>query len=690
MNRSAAARKRGREPVGDRPRRRRRDLFRNAGRHRLAAAVVAVLAAGALVAAPGQAVADPSLSLGRAATYGVLASVSVTNTDSTQVTGDLGVSPGTSVSGFPPGTVSGSVHAGDSAAANAMADAVVARDQITGMSSTATIGPNLGGTTRGPGVYDSSTGAFSISGSLTLDAQSNPDAIFVFRASTLTAAQSSNIALTGGAQENNVYWQLDNTVSLGMYPTFRGTVLANGNVSVGPVSAVYGRMFSLGGTVAITGTTSIPATRITVPNNPPTTTTLTSSPNPSQTGQSVTFTATVQAQSGSVVPAGDVAFKDNGVVIGKDQHYQGHPATLTTSSLSAGQHRITAVYLGGPTFDNEAVIYFAPSTSQPVVQYVSSTSLWNDGATPAVASQNDPSPVVLGVKFTSSQNGLITGIRFYKGASNTGTHTGSLWTADGRQLATVVFTNETTSGWQRMDFPSPVAVAAGTTYVASYHTTSGFYSLDRNYFTTSYVNAPLTALANGPSGGDGVYSYSPSDTFPVSSYRASNYWVDVMFTPAQTLWDDSQTPAVASQNDSNPIVVGVKFQSSQDGVVTGIRFRKGPQNTGTHTGSLWTIGGTRLATVTFSGETPAGWQQADFPTPVPITANTTYVASYHTTSGRYAVDRNYFTSQHANGALVALADGSSGGNGVYTYSGTDTFPVSSYRASNYWVEPVVQ
>ncbi|MGI5156879.1 DUF4082 domain-containing protein [Microbispora sp. CA-102843] len=690
MKRSAPE-ERGREPAAVRSRARGRRARRGTRRHRLAAVLAAALTftVGVVVAAQGEAVAA-SPTLGNAASYGVLASVSVTNTDNTTVTGDLGVSPGNSVSGFPPGTVTGSVHAGDSAAASAMADAVAARNAIVAMPADGTLGPNLGGTTVTPGVWDAAGGAFSISGTLTLDAQANPDAIFVLRAATLTAANVSNIALTNGAQENNLYWQLSGTASLGTYPTFRGNVLASGNVSVGSGSAVFGRMFSLGGTVAITGTTSIPATRITLPNYPPTTTTLTSSRNPSRTGDAVTFTATVQPQSGSLVPQGDVVFKENGVVLGRDQQTTSHPATFTTSSLSPGQHRIIAVYLGGDTFDHEALVHFAPSTSQPVVQSVSSTSLWSDSTTPAVASQNDPNAVVVGVKFRASQDGLITGIRFYKGAQNTGTHTGSLWTAAGQQLATVVFSGETASGWQLMNFPEPVAISANTTYVASYHTTSGYYSVDRNYFTSQYVNGPLTALANGPSGGNGVYAYSATNTFPTNSFQSSNYWVDVMFTPAETLWDNTATPAVASQNDTNPIVVGVKFQSTQDGSVTGVRFYKGVQNTGTHTGSIWTAGGAHLASVTFTGETASGWQQAQFATPVPITANTTYVVSYHTTSGRYAVDQNYFVSQRNRGTLVALNDAVSFGNGVYTYSAGDVFPVSSYHASNYWVDPVVE
>ncbi|MEV4457620.1 DUF4082 domain-containing protein [Microbispora sp. NPDC049633] len=619
-----------------------------------------------------------------------MASVSVTNANNTAVTGNLGVSPGTSVSGFPPGTVSGSVHAGDAAAADAKADAVAVRDAIAAMPSNGTRGPELGGTTVTPGVYDAAGGALSLDGTVTFDAQGDPDAIFVLRASSLTVARVGNVDRVDGAQEDNIYWQLTGTASLGVFATFRGNVLATGNISVSSGAFVYGRLFSLGGTIAIQGTSGIPATRITVPNDPPTTTSLTSSRNPSTVGDAVTFTATVQPQSGSLVPAGDVVFKDGDTIIGRDRHGAGHPARFTTSSLSPGQHPITAVYLGGDTFDNEALIHFAPSTSPTLVQDVSSATLWSDSVVPAVVSQNDPNAITLGLKFRSSQDGLVTGIRFYKGPQNTGTHVGSLWTTGGQRLASVTFSGETASGWQVMAFPSPVAVSSGTTYVASYHTTSGYYSVDRDYFTSAYENTPLTALASGPSGGNGVYAYGSAETFPTDVYRASNYWVDLTFTPAQTLWDSATIPATVSRNDPNPVVLGVKFQSEQDGTVTGIRFYKGPQNTGTHRGSLWTADGNHLASVTFTGETASGWQQAQFATPVLITANTTYVASYHTTSGRYAVNRDYFTTQRVNGPLVALSDAVAGGNGVYTYSIGDVFPTNSHHASNYWVEPVVQ
>jgi Domain of unknown function (DUF4082) len=96
-----------------------------------------------------------------------------------------------------------------------------------------------------------------------------------------------------------------------------------------------------------------------------------------------------------------------------------------------------------------------------------------------------------------------------------------------------------------------------------------------------------------------------------------------------TIFTSSQSPKVASDPESVPIELGVKFRADQDGFVTGIRFYKGSGNTGTHTGSLWSSSGNRLATVTFTGESSTGWQKADFAAPVAVKANTTYIASYY-------------------------------------------------------------
>ncbi|MFC7649851.1 ice-binding family protein [Streptosporangium lutulentum] len=233
----------------------------------------------------------------------MLAGVSVTNVNSTDVTGDLGVSPGATVFGFPPGTVSGTKHQGDATAAAAKTDALAAYNDIAGRAPDATLGTQLGGTTRGPGVYDSASGDFTISGTLTLDAQGDPDAVFIFRSTLLNAANVSNISLLRGAQADNVFWRVTDTATLGSYCTFRGNILAGNFVTVNSGVNLNGRAFALGDTVTLQGTTTLPHTRITVPNDPPTTTTLTSSLNPAWKGDAVTLTATVNAVSGPVVPA---------------------------------------------------------------------------------------------------------------------------------------------------------------------------------------------------------------------------------------------------------------------------------------------------------------------------------------------------------------------------------------------------
>jgi hypothetical protein len=95
-----------------------------------------------------------------------------------------------------------------------------------------------------------------------------------------------------------------------------------------------------------------------------------------------------------------------------------------------------------------------------------------------------------------------------------------------------------------------------------------------------------------------------------------------------------------------------------------------------------------LATATFSGESASGWQQVNFSTPVAISANTTYIVSYHT-NGHYAADQNFFNGKGADlGPLHALANGVSGSNGVYTYGPRTVFPTNSYQSSNYWVDVV--
>jgi chitosanase len=155
--------------------------------------------------------------------------------------------------------------------------------------------------------------------------------------------------------------------------------------------------------------------------------------------------------------------------------------------------------------------------------------LWGNQV-PKIVTADDRHNLELGMKFKADSAGYVTGVRFYKSAQNTGTHTGSLWSSSGRQLATVTFTNETASGWQSATFDQPVSVAANTTYVVSYHAPKGRYSVNFDYFTRqSATNKGLTALRATRGTANGVYRYSTNTTYPREDGSGANYWVDVMF-----------------------------------------------------------------------------------------------------------------------------------------------------------------
>ncbi len=315
--------------------------------------------------------------------------------------------------------------------------------------------------------------------------------------------------------------------------------------------------------------------------------------------------------------------------------------------------------------------------------------LFATDAVPAVASGDDASPVELGVKFVTLTSGKIIGLRYYQGPGNTGTHTGTLWSSTGDVIRQVTFGPGSGNGWQTAGFDSPVEVQAGASYVMSYFAPNGGYAYTSNYFSSALTSGPLRA----PAGANGVYRYGSSG-FPTQTYNSANYWVDPLFLPDQqpgpdptgtppdgvNVFADTATPASVGWDDEDPINVGMKFVPDVDGTVTGMRFYKGPENTGTHTGALWTATGGPLASATFGTETASGWQSVRFPTPVAVTAGTTYVVSYHTAVGRYAATINGF----AQAGVVAPPLRVPQGGGMYGY-GPSGFPGSA-TGHNFWVD----
>lgn len=658
------------------------------------------------------------------------------------------------------------------------------------------------------------------------------------------------------------------------------------------------------------------------------------------------------------------------------------PASLSIAAgQTSGTFSGTATATSSPQTVTITATYSGKSVSD-TIQLVPPgvISIFPSTAIPSILSDSDTAAVELGLKFKSSVPGSVTGVRFYKGSQNTGTHTGSLWTSGGTRLAQVTFTNETNSGWQQMTFASPVSITANTVYVVSYNAPNGRYSANNGYFSQNGVdNGPLHALKEGESGSNGIYRYG-SNVFPNASWQSSNYWVDVVFIPQSvtapspaisslscpstvisggsgnctvaltaaaltggavisisdnnavltvpssvtvasgnttatfmitagsvsasqaatvtatysgvsktaaltllpsaqlstlscnpitlnsnqsgscnvtltqvaptsgatvtvssnnpflsvpgtvvvpagasassftasagllatiqsaivsasyggvaktvtltlgsspqisglscslstvnsnqsssctvtltgpalrgttialsssdtlltvsasiavatgsttgtftatagtittdrtvsvraslndssktasitlkaptilSIWPSSSTPAVVSTNDTAAVELGVKFRSSVAGNVVGVKFYKGAGNGGTHVGNVWSKSGALLARVTFTGETASGWQQANFATPVAISANTTYIVSYYAPQGRYSNNSRYFAGiAVTNGSLKALQDGEDGGNGVYAYGSSTRFPNSTYQSTNYWVDVI--
>jgi hypothetical protein len=184
----------------------------------------------------------------------VLAATTVTSTGATNLSGDVGTYPGTSITGFPPGVISGVFHAADYVAANGEAAAQQLYNALMLMTSTQTISGDLGGQTLTPGVYTSSS-TIGVTGILTLDAQGDPNAVWVFQigSALTTAASDSAILLVNGAQAANVFWQVGSSATIGTDTTFVGTIVAQASITVNTSATVNGRLLALTGAITLAG-----------------------------------------------------------------------------------------------------------------------------------------------------------------------------------------------------------------------------------------------------------------------------------------------------------------------------------------------------------------------------------------------------------------------------------------------------
>ncbi len=295
--------------------------------------------------------ATAPISLGTAANYAVLAAATVTNTGPTTINGNVGLSPGTSVTGFPPGQVIGTIDAADSASLQAQNDLTGAYNTAAASPITATIPVELGGSTLTAGVYASPAGTFGITGTLTLDAQGDPNVVFIFRAaSTLITASASNVDLVNGAKASNVFWVVGSSATLGTYSILQGNILAMASITVTTGVTLNGRALACTAAVTLDANTITPPASVQAPVS--TSTSLTSSVNPAPTGDPVTFTATVAASTGTAIPAGLVAFTDGSALLGVVTLDGTGQAVLTPSALASGLHAISAYYIGVGGFES--------------------------------------------------------------------------------------------------------------------------------------------------------------------------------------------------------------------------------------------------------------------------------------------------------------------------------------------------
>jgi hypothetical protein len=205
---------------------------------------------------PVQTITMPVVNMAGAAEFAVLAGSAITSTGATNITGDIGLSPGTSIGGFPPGVLTGGIHINDNLATQAKLDLTVAYNDLAGRVSTdiVTLSGNIGGLTLTPGLYKSTSTLAISSGDLTFDANGNANAIFIIQiASSLTVTSARKVILTGQAKASNIYWQVGSSATFGTTSEFKGTVIAMQSITLDTGASLEGKILARNGGVTLAG-----------------------------------------------------------------------------------------------------------------------------------------------------------------------------------------------------------------------------------------------------------------------------------------------------------------------------------------------------------------------------------------------------------------------------------------------------
>ena len=213
---------------------------------------------GTLTNIPLQSTIQADIPLGVADNFAILAGSGITNTGATVINGDLGLSPGTSVGGFPPGILNGTLHINDATANQSKLDIVTAYDDAKNRTATdiVTLSGNIGGLTLTPGLYKSTSSLALSSGNVTFDALGDPNAVFIIQiASAFTATSGRQVILAGGAQASNIFWQVGSSATFGTTCAFKGTIIAFQSISFNTGATLEGRALSRNGAVTMSGNT---------------------------------------------------------------------------------------------------------------------------------------------------------------------------------------------------------------------------------------------------------------------------------------------------------------------------------------------------------------------------------------------------------------------------------------------------